>query len=776
VDDLRPDRPRFSRDEQAGAVWLSHTVIPIAVTVITVLGFGIIPLGFLIPELVIWLVFAVLAPVSEAPAELLLRLVRKGDFSADVEILRIRALPAAFAAAFALQFVALTPLLADTGGPIRSPFAAFVVVYAVFASLLTSQLWSLGVTLVGPTIYYAVMVAVYGFGNEHRLPTEAVYLAVTLVIIWLAVWLAFLSRMSTWRLQTALRAEADRETLRAAVADQVWSRPLVHTRSLPASRPAAHAALAEYAREHPELALHLTANGRALEWVESERMGRARRVKAAFAPNDAAELLAGILGLTDIRTIADGAADYVIAGRLASDPILPGELLLRAVDRSARRSLLEETGVIARSSASDATVAILIVPDATAWLSRATTWTEQRTLTTTIVVLDATNLLHIAGAREPLRALMGALRAQADLSKADPFVVQGPTPSEMFYGRTEEEARVSFLLRDSSAALLGGRRTGKTSLLQHIERNLIADGWLVLYADLQAVRSWAEFADVVSMHWDIDVPTQFAPTHVDKAVKELRKRHGADRVVIMFDEVDHFLRWDQDHDGDAVPEAFFRGCRAMSQEGRAQFILAGERVISERLWSPDSPHWNFCQPIRVRQLARKDAERLLASPLEHLDIELVDRAEFLDHIWNRTSGHPQIVQHLGTELIKLVNNRDPDHRMQLTVADLQQITETAEFRIHYIITYRGQATPFESTVCNLAAAGASTAKRLANELASRDLPHDTSAVTSALRMLDLYGIVDIRDDELRFRAEWMPEALRSNGELVTIDHSLAQHG
>lgn len=770
VDEPQATLPRFTRAEQAFAVWLSHTVIPIAVVGIVIFAYGHVPVGFVVPELVIWTAFTALIPTFDLPTAALLRLVKRDEYLVDIEALRRRALPPAFALAFVLQFVALTFLLADTGGPITSPFASFVIAYAVFSSLLTTQLWALGVALLVPTVYYTVMVAVYGFGSQSDRASLVVYLAVTLFIIWLTVWLAFLSRLSLWRLQSTIDAEADLATLRAAVATQIWDRGMVPTRSLPARRAAAQAALAEYLQNHPELALRIV-DGRRLEWVERERMSRARALTASFATDAATELLATSLDLEKLQTVSldSSAGDSVTVGSVGEDAILPSRLLIRATSQAPSRELLEETGRIARGQVSGANLAILLVADATEWLARPAAMSAQRSFATSVVVLDAQRLLRLAGAAVARRALMGEIREQADLSKANPFVVVGPTPPPMFFGRHDEEATVTALLRDNSAALLGGRRTGKTSLLQRIERTLSKEGWAVLYADLQSVGDWASFADLVSSQWDVDVPTDFRPSWMETIVGEIRKRQPEQPIVILFDEVDQFLKWDLTHSDPLVPEAFFRACRALSQKGDAQFVLAGERVIASRLWSPNSPHWNFCRPEAVRQLTRRDADRLLVQPLDHLQVRLDDAQRVLDHAWQRTSGHPHLVQYLGGELIGALNDRDPEDRGTLTIDDIVAITDTAAYRDRYISTYRGQSSPLENSLCNLAAAGAMTVSRLNTQLESRNTHQDMESIRAGLRMLDLYGILKTTNDDLVFRAEWMPDALRQAGEAGSLD-------
>lgn len=771
---IEPPPPRFTRDEQAFAVWISHTVIPVAVSIIAVLGYGHIPLGFIIPEAVIWTIFTVLLPSLEAPAVFLLRMINRDEYLVDVEALRRGALPAAFAIAFVLQFVALGFLLADTGGPITSPFAAFVVVYAVFSSLLTTRLWSLGVTLLVTTSYYAGMVLLLGFGSASDQASVGVYLAVTLLIIWLTVWLAFLSRLPVWTLQSIIDADAVQTTLVAAVATQIWNRPFVSTRTLPARRKAVEAALAEYATSHPELALRIV-EGRRLEWVERKRMMRAQALTTSFEPETAARLFATSLGLHDVRAVSNDvpAGESVLVGTLGEDAVLPSELLIRATAHGPSEELLKATGRTARREVSGANIAVMLVADASNWMVRPTARTAQRSLATSVVVLDTTRLLRLAGATIPRRALMTEVLQQADLSKADPFVVEGPTRPAMFFGRSDEESAVTALLRGKSAALIGGRRTGKTSLLQRIERTLRSEGWLTLYADLQAVGDWVSFAELISLSWDVEVPPDFRPSAMPAIVREVGKRHGDRPLVIMLDEVDRFARWDGTHRAPLVSETFFRSCRGLSQEGEAQFVLAGERVIAERLWSPDSPHWNFCQPVAVRQLARADADQLLVRPIQHLQVEIADPQRFLDRAWRRTSGHPHLVQYLGRELIALLNDRDPERRRTLTAEDVVKTTDEVSFRERYISTYQGQATPFEKSLCNLAAAGATTLTRLRTRLDSQDRPHDDDTLGAALRMLDLYGILETSGDQLVFRAEWMPDALRQAGAAGSLDPEFA---
>src|SRR5207253_333476 len=107
-----------------------------------------------------------------------------------------------------------------------------------------------------------------------------------------------------------------------------------------------------------------------------------------------------------------------------------------------------------------------------------------------------------------------------------------------------------------------------------------------------------------------DVPTAFDPDGLFELVTSLDDKSGRTPVFLL-DETDQLLRWDASHDT-AVPEAFVRACRTLSQQGVAQFVFSGERVISQKLWDAQSPHWNFCRPLMLRQLERDAAEELFA--------------------------------------------------------------------------------------------------------------------------------------------------------------------
>ena len=259
--------------------------------------------------------------------------------------------------------------------------------------------------------------------------------------------------------------------------------------------------------------------------------------------------------------------------------------------------------------------------------------------------------------------------------------------------------------------------------------------------------------------WSFPAPQDFSPDALFSLVGELRKVHG-DSLVLILDEIDQLLEWDRDHSPDEVPEAFFRTCRSISQQGLAQFIFSGERVIASRVWDPHSPHWNFCRPIQLAQLTQDAASALLLKPLLAMNVQIVDEPAFAREAWARTSGHPQIVQTLGDRLVRSLDNRRDRGYFSLSSSD---VTDNFSFAEHYLSTYWGQATSFERRISEIICEGAQSAGDVTARLRQQEEEVSGDLLLGALRMLQLYGIIEEREGKLRMRAEWFSEALSHFG-------------
>ena len=426
----------------------------------------------------------------------------------------------------------------------------------------------------------------------------------------------------------------------------------------------------------------------------------------------------------------------------------------------------------ARRERADATVAVVVSPRTSAWRASPTSAAIQSSLATTVVVLDATDLPGVAGATSPRDAFVEILLGQADLMRPTPSIYNGATPPEMFFGREEEVATIRSAISASSIALLGGRRIGKTSLMHRAIDALRSDGWEPFYADCQECGSWETFVSLIEPRWKVALPRTFKPSHVASLVAQLQSR-ASGRVVLLLDEIDELLRWDQIHEDGNVSEAFFRACRALSQEGAARFVFSGERVISERLWDPKSPHWNFCRALFVQQLTREAANDLLRRPFTELRVSLLDANAFLGGAWRATDGHPRLLQYLGDRLVAALNSRPAADRTYLSADDVAQVSDSRELRQEYVVTYLGQSTPDERALVGLIASGVDSSRELRAATAKFGLSLESDRLQAALRMLHLYGVIRDFDEPYRLRAEGLPTAFDSPEELAAFTQDSA---
>jgi hypothetical protein len=463
---------------------------------------------------------------------------------------------------------------------------------------------------------------------------------------------------------------------------------------------------------------------------------------------------------------------------LRQDSILPENLLVVASSLEPSPDLLRDTARLALTTADlDSKVAAVIASEVKGLRNGSALRNLQNTLPANIVLLSVADLLGLASTRtNPRDGFVRHLLEQSDLTKVSPFVLRSATPGRMFYGRQVEEASLSGAVSTSSVALLGGRRIGKTSLMLHVQTRLEEAGFSVLYGDCQTVRNWSDFGQMAYRWWGTSLADDFRPTHLFDLIAELASRSDG-KLVLLLDEIDQLLDWDGSHTDQEVPEAFFRTCRTVSQEGQAQFVFSGERVIASRLWDPHSPHWNFCQPIPLRQLNRESADQLIVEPLASLQVTLESRSEFLDRIWEVTSGHPQILQFLGDQLVRRLNDRPPEARATLALEDLEAVVETYQYKEHYLETYWGQSTSLERLLSLLLAEGLRSNAELIAACRQEGLAVSEGQVTQATRMLDLYGIARSHESGYTLRAEWMSDALESYGGIrQTVQRYLQELG
>lgn len=551
------------------------------------------------------------------------------------------------------------------------------------------------------------------------------------------------------------------ETLDAAAVSRLITgaldvRDVVAVEDMPLAKGPAVLALARYTESHRNLALELSSTGESLGWAHPNLVAEARRLADMFDTQPALDLFAGSLNLQAERVESENGLVWAILPTPDAPPFT-GKVLAAAhgpgLTADARKIICRSALELSPGSA----FAILLTEKDLNSAEIEAHRKRQAVLPVNIVIVGPHLLRQIVRAANPVAVLTTAILDQSDLTKVSPFILSNATPTRMFFGRAAEAATILGTVATNSVALLGSRRIGKTSLLRHVRQELHDANFLPFFADCQTVRTWDDFAVLAKTEWGVDTAQDFRPQHLRELVGRLGA--GSEKpVVILLDEIDQLLEWDRTHEQDSVPEAFFRACRSLSQEGAAQFVFSGERTIAQRIWDPQSPHWNFCRPLALTQLTQDAATSLLIQPLKAIGISIADEVQFGAEAWRLTSGHPQIGQYLGDRLVRRLDAQSNRHELELSVGDIISVAETYEYAEHYLNTYWGQANPLEREISLLVANAPSAPGDLLSELRVSHPTLDASSFEAALRMLQLYGIIIEEDGKIQLRAVWFNEA------------------
>jgi AAA domain len=366
------------------------------------------------------------------------------------------------------------------------------------------------------------------------------------------------------------------------------------------------------------------------------------------------------------------------------------------------------------------------------------------------VVLDRESLASIVAHNSSRRLVEIILEQGMELSNLSPYVVRGPVPEKMFFGREKEIRTVSQGLLTGDYAIVGGRRIGKSSVLQRVNRLLSNDPrYQPYYIDCEAKFNHHDFIQT----FRDDLGEALDTTNVSvirQLLTELRLEAPGRQLVLLLDEVDELLAFD------AQSQPFgrlFKTFRSLSQEGVCRFVFSGSRTLYRHLHNPQSPFFNFCEDMVLKPLEQRSIVEIVTKPMHQLGIELPEEEQLIDRIIHLSSSHPNIAQWLCDRLIKSSTVR------RITLDNLDKISDDPEFCRHYVETAWCDATSFEKLISLLIDAPSFDIDELCKKLAQHGLA-DRNLIRESLEMLQLCSLLDRRGQQYYFALALFPEIVR----------------
>jgi hypothetical protein len=375
------------------------------------------------------------------------------------------------------------------------------------------------------------------------------------------------------------------------------------------------------------------------------------------------------------------------------------------------------------------------------------------------IVLNGNDLRQIIIARDSGVRLVDIVLQQVDLTVVSPYVTSGPVPANMFFGRDHELKTVTRKINDTSFALIGGRKIGKTSTLARIYRLLARDrnhrG--ILYLDCQSVKSPDAFFEAANTIWRMEPQIHSAEDFRQYVVDQEGCADGP--VVVLLDEVDALLSYDLEQT-DATLFSLFR---ALSQERRCRFVFCGERVLYSQLHAADSPLFNFCDVMHLGYLKEHAARRVILEPMQTMGISIQDQEEVVYEIINLSSCHPNLVQYLCQQLILEANSR---HTRLITPADLERVRHSSSFHEYFLEVTWGNTSALEQAITLLIAGEEQVSlSSIQEKLARNEFEVSQGTLEAAIAGLRLYSILLKEGQRYRFASAAFPEVVQESQEI-----------
>lgn len=276
---------------------------------------------------------------------------------------------------------------------------------------------------------------------------------------------------------------------------------------------------------------------------------------------------------------------------------------------------------------------------------------------------------------------IGRVKKDIYNQRYNPYIVgEAVHDSEMFFGRDTLIKDIFISLKRNSLCLLGERRIGKTSLLEHLEMNT-RPPFFSFFCSLGSVKEKYFFKRImqhlvnkVQSTWkdivlELTVFTQKPDEYDDLDFEEdldvilafLRKNYHKYAIITMFlDEIDATQ--------DFSP-SIHESLRNIFQtyKGAVKMVSAGISIKRGEWQLPTSPWYNFFEPKKISGLLKQDAKLLITIPVK--GYYSYDR-KAIDYILAKTDRKPYYIQTICKKAIsKIIDEK----RRKVTLKDVQII-------------------------------------------------------------------------------------------------------
>lgn len=403
-----------------------------------------------------------------------------------------------------------------------------------------------------------------------------------------------------------------------------------------------------------------------------------------------------------------------------------------------------------------------------------------------VIALDETDLKKVLFSRDPREKFRNLVMSRLSLQKISPYHTSGPAKA-IFYGRSEIINKIKGGAQ-TSFALLGARKIGKTSLLRKLKDETPPDA-IYVYFNLELVfsnaRNYEPFLKILTaelsehLNRQIDVKKKWWQSGVDLLPELFREINaGSDkRLVLLFDEFDDCLAFDR-----KKRFKLMRAFRKISQNNYCQFVFAGFKEMYHQRRNLENPAYNFYEEIRLQPLDKNAAIDLATKPMKSIGVfyQLEDSPATL---FNYTSGHPSLLQYFCVKLLERTERHEKaEERRTILVSDIEAVfnDDFEDFLIREVYMLDSDVEPLGRIIVFLMAESELARKKFTSTkilsiLESRGLNLQTTQLDRQLRNLVMRFILkDEGKDHYSFCLNRFPEILKGWSDPIKIERLIKE--
>ena len=295
--------------------------------------------------------------------------------------------------------------------------------------------------------------------------------------------------------------------------------------------------------------------------------------------------------------------------------------------------------------------------------------TEEQT-TGDLVVLDQGNLEQIFSSRRPHSALRQILRRRVSLERASPFMSTGNVDKDrhiyVSIGKIAEKVQDG-----NNWIILGGRRSGKSSLLHALKKTFLGkkSPHMVALVSLETLPHHGVSEEDLDLLVARRIAEEFGwptlPQSLSDFEQTLRAQCRATRSYVLLDEVDYYVRW---HRNSGLKEfQVIRKLRELSLGNRGSAaaglfcFFSGFKNLYEVYRNPDPsdasyPWGNSLEMKSMPQMTLPETQTMVEEGFSDLlGIEVDHTVPPL--IFKLTAGHPAFVQNLCNSILSQLESQ-----------------------------------------------------------------------------------------------------------------------